>query len=224
MLPFHAVLYDMDGTLVDTEPMWAESERRIMATYGVEWTEADHAHCLGGPTGRVCRYMAGLVERTGAPAPPVEDVEAQFLGIMLDQLTADPPVPQPGVATLLAEVRASGIPTGLVSSSSRPLIKAVLSAIGTYWFDVTVSADDVDRHKPDPLPYLLTAEQLGVDPTWCVAIEDSPPGVGAALAAGASVVAVEDLATFEPRPRLAIVPTLAEVDLAELGRLFVPPA
>lgn len=219
-----AVLYDMDGTLVDTEPLWNEAERRIMAGYGVTWTEADHAHCLGGSTMRVCRYMVGLAERAGAEPPAVEDLAARFLETMLGQLTADPPEPQPGVAALLAEVRASGLPTGLVSSSSRPLMTAVLGAIGEHWFDVTVSANDVDQHKPHPLPYVATAQLLGVDPAWCIAIEDSPPGVASALAAGTSVVAVEHQAAFDPAPRLAVVPTLAGVDLSALRDLFVPPA
>ncbi|MFN8126940.1 MAG: HAD family phosphatase [Candidatus Nanopelagicales bacterium] len=224
MIPFQALLYDMDGTLVDTEPKWQESERTLMAGFGVPWTDADQAHCLGGSTDRVARYMADLVAAAGRPRPDPEDLADQFLVTMRDQLIADPPQPQPGVARLLRQVRDSGLPTALVSSSSRPLMDAVLAAIGSEWFDITISADDVERHKPDPLPYLRAAEILGVDPAWCLAIEDSPTGAEAARQAGAFVVAVEHLAVIPATTRRRVVTTLSGVGLPQLTEWFEPPS
>ncbi len=223
VIPFQALLYDMDGTLVDTEPKWQAAERSLMAGFDVTWTDADQAHCLGGSTERVTRYMADLVAATGRPRPDPADLAQHFLDTMRSQLLADPPEPQPGVAPLLREVRESGLPTALVSSSSRPLMDAVLAAIGSQWFDVTISADDVARHKPDPLPYLQAAAHLGVDPAWCLSIEDSPTGAASAQSAGTYVVAVEHMAVIDPAPRRTVLSTLAGVDLAALSDLFQPP-
>lgn len=223
MPPFHAVLFDMDGTLVDTEPLWQRAEHAIMADYGVTWTDADQAHCLGGSTDRVTRYMADLVAANGRTAPDPERLADRFLEVMLVQLRSHPPEPQPGVSRLLREVRQSGVPSALVSSSSRPLMDAVLSAIGSEWFDLTVSADDVVRHKPDPLPYLQAAAALGVDAAWCFVIEDSPTGAASASAAGSFVLAIEHMAVIEPWPRRVITGTLSGIGIDEMAELFQPP-
>lgn len=223
MTPFQGVLFDMDGTLVDTEPLWQQAETLLMAQYGVTWTEADQAHCLGGSTDRVARYMQGLIEGVGGTPPTTQDIARQFLDVMLRRLTEDPPEPQPGVERLLKEVRESGVPTALVSSSARPLMDAVLAAIGSHWFDLTVSADDVVRHKPDPLPYVQAAQTLGIDPHWCFAIEDSPTGAASASAAGAFVLCVEHMAVIEPGPRRLVVGTLSGIGLAQMGQMFEPP-
>lgn len=222
--PFEAVLFDMDGTLVDTEPLWQRAEEQLMAGYGVQWTAADQAHSLGGPTDRVAHYMADLVAATGQRRPEPAGLADVFLATMLDHLRRHPPQPQPGVAHLLRDVRDHGLATALVTSSSAELMDAVLDAIGSQWFDVTVNADDVERHKPDPLPYVRAAQQLGVDPRWSVAIEDSPTGATAANLAGCCVVAVEHLAIIPPHPRRSVLTSLAGVDVAELARMFQPPA
>lgn len=224
MLPFHAVLFDMDGTLVDTEPLWQQAETELMAGYGVEWTDADQAHSLGGSTDRVARYMVGLVEEAGGRPPTPEGLAQQFLDVMLARLLASPPEPQPGAARLLREVRDAGLPTALVSSSSRPLMDAVLAAIGSQWFDLTISADDVARHKPDPLPYVQAAQRLSVDPQWCFVIEDSPTGAASGNAAGAFVLAVEHLAVIAPQPRRVITSTLSGIGVDEMAEVFQPPA
>jgi len=139
-LPFTGVLFDMDGTLVDTEPMWQRAEQAIMAEYGVVWTHADQAHCLGGSSGRVTRYMSDLVAATGQPAPPPQSLAARFSELMLANLRDDPPGPQPGVAELLQQVRDHDLPTALVTSSTGDMMTLVLDAIGHHWFDVTVHA------------------------------------------------------------------------------------
>lgn len=224
VLPFEAVLFDMDGTLVDTEPLWQQAEERIMARFGVAWSEADQAHCLGGSTDRVARYMISLIEQAGRSAPSPEQLADLFLDTMLQRLIAEPPQLQPGVARLLHEVHETGKPTALVSSSSRPLMNAVLAAIGSHWFDLTISADDVTRHKPDPLPYLTAADLLHVDPRWSLALEDSPTGAASANAAGAFVLAVEHMAVIEAAPRRVVVGTLSGIGVTELAEMFVPPA
>ncbi len=223
MLPFESVLFDMDGTLVDTEPLWQQAEERLMAGFGVTWTEADQAHCLGGSTDRVARYMISLIERAGGRAPTPEQLADMFLDTMLQRLTAQPPQLQPGAGRLLREARDSGLPTALVTSSSRPLMDAVLAAIGSQWFDLAISADDVTRHKPDPLPYLTAAAGLGVDVRRSVALEDSPTGAGSANAAGAFVVAVEHMAVIEPADRRVIVTTLSGIGIDRLAELYEPP-
>lgn len=223
MLPFEAVLFDMDGTLVDTEPLWQQAETSLMARHGVVWSEADQAHCLGGSTDRVCRYMQRRIEEVGGVPPTVSEIAAEFLDVMLNRLTSEPPQTQPGAERILREVRESGVPTALVSSSSRPLMDAVLSAIGSHWFDLTVSADDVERHKPDPLPYLQAAAQLSVDPRWSFAIEDSPTGSASAQDSGAFVLGVEHMAVIAPAARRRVVTSLSGIGLAEMAQMFEPP-
>jgi HAD superfamily hydrolase (TIGR01509 family) len=222
-LPFSALLYDMDGTLVDTEPLWQECERVIMAGYGVTWGPENQAKSLGGSTERVTAYMADLIASSGRERPDPQMLADRFLTLMADLLRSTPPPTQPGVERLLRQVRESGIPTALVSSSSRVLMDAVLAAIGAQWFDVTVSANDVAAHKPDPMPYLSACDQLGVAPDWTLAIEDSPTGTDSATAAGAFVVGVQHMAAIAPHPRRRVVDTLAGVQLQDLAEWFEGP-
>jgi HAD superfamily hydrolase (TIGR01509 family) len=222
-LPFRAVLFDMDGTLVDTEPLWQSAEVALMARYGVVWTDEDQAKSLGGSTLRVANYMADLVARTGQDRPDPQHLAADFLATMLHELTTRPPSAQPGVTTLLTQVREVGLPTALVTSSSSELMEAVLAGIGRHWFDVTVNANDVERHKPDPLPYQQAARQLGVDPEWSVAIEDSPTGTAAATAAGCFVVAIEHMAAIDPAARREVVSSMEGVTVDWLSERFQPP-
>ena len=180
-----AVLWDMDGTIVDTEPYWFAAEYDVVAQHGDSWSD-DHARAVVGfdllDSGR---YM---IEHGGVRLTPHEIVE-----LMLDSVVANlkREVPwRPGARELLADVRSSGIPTALVTMSWQRFAMEVVNALPDGAFDVTVVGDDVEHGKPHPEPYLLAAERLGVDITKCIAIEDSPTGVASALSAGATVLAV----------------------------------
>jgi HAD superfamily hydrolase (TIGR01509 family) len=200
------VLFDMDGLLVDSEPLWLEAETAVMARLGAEWTAADQAQLLGGSLDRTVRYLLAKATR---PAPPGEVAEWLMSGVA--RLARDRGVPvQPGGRELLAEVAAAGLPHALVTGSERRFMDVVLDRTGLR-FDALVCADDVSATKPDPEPYLLAAKLLGADPARCVALEDSPNGVASAEAAGCRVIAVPSLIPVEPAPGRMVVRSLTEL-------------
>ncbi len=206
-----AVLFDMDGLLVDSEPLWFEVETEIMARMGSTWSRADQQHLVGGPLAHSLGYMLARATR-----PQPEQTVARWMADGITGLVRQRGVPMlPGARELRAEVSAAGVPCALVTSAQRELMEAVLEAIGVP-FDVTVCADDVRFGKPDPEPYLLGARRLGVDPAGCVALEDSPNGIAAAEAAGCAVIAVPNVAPVPPRPGRVIAASLREVTLARL--------
>jgi HAD superfamily hydrolase (TIGR01509 family) len=206
-----AVLFDMDGLLVDTEPLWLETETEVMARLGASWTPEDQQALLGGSMERTVAYLLSKATR---PAPP-ETVEGWMIEGMMDLVRAGRTVVRPGVRELLAEVAGAGLPHALVTSSQRAFAEAVLDATGIT-FPVTVCAEDVPAGKPAPDPYLLAAKLLDVDPGRCVALEDSPNGVASATAAGCRVLAVPSLLPIPPAPGRVVVASLAGVRLASL--------
>lgn len=180
-----AVLWDMDGTLVDTEPYWIRAEFDVVEMHGGTWSR-EHALALVGAD----LLDSGAYIRDNGPVPltPHEIVE-----LLLDRVIASvrQTIPwRPGARELLEEVRTSTTPSALVTMSWRRFAEPVVQALPVGSFDAVVVGDDVERGKPHPDPYLLAAERLGVDPRDCVAIEDSPTGVASALAAGCTVLAV----------------------------------
>ncbi|GAA3113532.1 HAD family phosphatase [Planomonospora alba] len=209
-----AVLFDMDGLLVDSEKIWFQVETEVMERLGGHWTPADQEHLVGGSMPSTVAYM---LEVSGAQADPA-DVAAWMLEGMTRRLAAGVEM-MPGAAELLAAVRRADLPTALVTSSSRPIAEACLKSIGRCNFDHVVTGDDVARPKPDPEPYLTAARLLGADPARCVALEDSPNGVTAATAAGCRVVAVPSVLPIPHAPGRLVVASLREVDLAALRAL-----
>jgi len=206
-----AVLFDMDGLLVDTEPLWLETETDVMARLGAPWTAEDQYALLGGSMARTVGY---LLAKATTPAPP-ETVERWMIEGVLARVRAGRVTVRPGVRELLAEVAVAGLPYALVTSSQRVFAEAVLDATGIT-FPLTVCAEDVTAGKPDPEPYLLAAKLLDADPARCVALEDSPNGVASATAAGCRVVAVPSLVPIPPAPGRVVVPSLAGVRLDSL--------
>ena len=205
------VLFDMDGLLVDSEPLWFEVECAVMARLDGRWSAADQQALVGGSLPHTVGY---LLDRAGRPASP-EEVGRWLVEGMTSLLMSRPLTLLPGAAELLAEVRDAGLPHALVTSSERPIMDAVLLQTGVS-FTATVCAGDVSRGKPDPEPYLHAAALLGVDPRCCVALEDSPNGVASAEAAGCRLVAVPSLVPISPRPGRLVAASLAQVDLAML--------
>jgi HAD superfamily hydrolase (TIGR01509 family) len=180
-----AVLFDMDGTLTDTEPLWDKALRAVAADFGGALTEAQRASLVGGNLPLTVRAMR---EATGTTASD-EEIASAVLKRIEELFAQDVPL-RPGAESLLSTVHEADIPAALVTSTHRAPAEAALRSLGTHWFDVVVTGDDVDRHKPDPLPYLMAARLLGVSAYDCVAIEDSRPGIASALAAGCAVIAV----------------------------------
>jgi len=215
-----AVLFDMDGLLVDTEPLWFEVESSVMARLGGEWTAADQRALVGGSLPRTVGYLLDRASGPGAAATEAE-VADWLLGGMADLLSSSDVTPLPGALELVGAVRAAELPYALVTSSERVIVDAVLRALARHGvaFDVIVSGADVRNPKPDPEPYQLAARLLGADPRCCVALEDSPNGVASAEAAGCVTVAVPGLAPVTEQPGRLIVRSLAELDLATLRSL-----
>lgn len=203
----------MDGTLVDTEPLWFAAEGQMVARFGGEWT-AERAHRM---VGLALMDGARVLQEYGVDLPAEQIVEE-----MLDHVVAglaDGVVWQPGALELVEELARAGVPCALVTMSFRRFVDAVVAQAPAGAFAAVVAGDDVTIGKPDPEPYLHAARLLGVDPADCVAIEDSPPGITAALASGARTLGVEHIVAVEPRPALSRVPSLAGIRLADLERI-----
>jgi HAD superfamily hydrolase (TIGR01509 family) len=213
-MALQAVLFDMDGLLVDTEPLWFEIESEVMARLGGDWSPADQAKLVGGSLQTTLDYLLGK-----ATTPVSRERLARWmLDGMVSRLNRSRVRPRPGAFDLLAEVQTAGVPYALVTSSERVIMEGVLRATGLR-FPVTVCAEDVTRIKPDPEPYLLATKLLGADPASSVVLEDSPNGVTAAEAAGCRVIAVPNVAAVPPAPGRVIVDSLTEVSLARLAEL-----
>lgn len=216
MTELAAVLWDMDGTLVDTEPYWIDSELELVARHAGTWTTAD-AHSIVG----FDLLDAGheLRTRGGVEMEPV-DIANWLLDRVIARVAEELPW-RPGARELLAECIAEGVPCAMVTMSWRSLADAVIAAAPAGSFAVSITGDEVTNGKPDPEPYLAAAAALGVDPRACVAIEDSPTGVASAVAAGCATLGVPHVVPVAAAPGLTIVDSLAGVDLARLRRLRV---
>jgi HAD superfamily hydrolase (TIGR01509 family) len=203
------VLFDMDGLLVDSEPVWSVAEAEIMAWLGGPWNLDIKARCVGRRIDEACRI---LVDVAGSAVPP-EEVADRLIARMCELFRADLPL-LPGAVELVDAARAAGVRTALVSSSFRALIDAALESIGADRFDVTVGGDEVGRAKPDPEPYLRAAAALGAHPADCVVVEDSAAGIASGRDAGCRTVVV---------PNVVAVPAgIADLEVAALTGLDVP--
>lgn len=185
-----AVLFDFDGTLVNTEPCWMAEEQAIVHRHGGEWTLADSHAVMGQSPHHVAQLM---IDRFPDPeGVDLEQLVQEWISAVIERVrqTPEEEIWMPGAWELLAEVQAQGIPVGLVTTSPRRCVEPIAERLGEHPFDAVVTADDVTRLKPDPMPYLRAAELLGVDPHECIVLEDSATGARAGLAAGCTVIRV----------------------------------
>ncbi len=213
-----AVLRDMDGLLVDTEPVWTIAEEELATQLGGVWSDKLKAKIAGT---RLDVSVPTILRHYGHEAAPATVAEAsawlmdRMVGLYATSVTV-----LPGALALLAAIDSAGLPQALVSSSYRALVDSVLTH-GFGPFALTLAGDEVVHAKPHPEPYLTAAARLGVDPGACVVLEDSGAGVQAAEAASCAVVAVPSVegVSFEPEPRRAVRTSLTGLTVDDLERL-----
>ncbi|MCU1418625.1 MAG: putative phosphatase [Schumannella sp.] len=208
-----AVFWDMDGTLVDTEPYWLSAETRLVESYGGVWSEADGLQLVGSSLER-----SAIILQSRGVTRSVDEIVSSLTDEVGAQIAESVPW-RPGARELLAALREARIPTALVTMSIGRMARQVVDAIGFDAFDVIVSGDLVANGKPDPDCYLLAAQQLGVDPRQSVAIEDSEYGVAAAVAAGMATIGVPLHVPLPASPAYTLWPDLdgsTPADLADV--------
>ncbi|HEY0497712.1 MAG TPA: HAD family phosphatase [Kutzneria sp.] len=214
-----AVLFDMDGTLIDSEKVWDVSLADLAASLGGTLTPETRDAMIGS---NMDRTMALMFDDLGLPHDRLAmDEGGRFLTKRTEELFREGLPWRPGAADLLVAVRRAGLPTALVTSTERALTEVALDTIGRDFFDVTICGDEVDgRNKPLPDPYLKAARLLGVDPAGCVAVEDSPTGSVSAAAAGCTVLVVPCDVDVPIGPGMVRRDTLVGVDVPALGALL----
>ncbi len=212
---FSAVLFDMDGTLVDTEPMWLASETELMLRFGYEWTSEDQAHCLGGPLDRVGQYMFDLAG--GAETP--DWFTDTLISLTESHLRHGASLMQ-GAQDLMSLCEGLNLPMALVSASPRVLVDAVLDNLVGHRFAISISSNDVTNVKPDPEGYLAAASFLDVAIEDCLILEDSATGVAAASASGGLVVAIPHLVPISASERVCVVDSVEELTRERLQILY----
>jgi HAD superfamily hydrolase (TIGR01509 family) len=217
--PVDAVIFDMDGLLVDSEPLWRIAEVETLSAVGVPITEQDAVQTTGLRTDEVVELWYA---RYPWPDPPQKEIEARIISRLI-ALARERGRVMPGVRETLHAVSGAGYPLAIASSSSSEIITAVLDTFGiAAYFQVTQSAEHEPYGKPHPGVYIEAARRLGVAPWRCLAFEDSPNGVIAAKAARMRCIAVPDPALADDRRLQAadlILPSLANFHLALLEQL-----
>jgi HAD superfamily hydrolase (TIGR01509 family) len=209
-----AVLFDMDGTIVDTEPYWMTAETELVHAWGGTWTQDDGLSLVGNGL----EVSAAVLQARGVGLGISEIIET-LTSRVIEQL-ADRGVPwRPGARELLREVREAGGKTALVTMSFRRLAEHIADAIPFDAFDVIVTGDEVEHPKPHPEAYLTAASKLGVAASDSVAIEDSLGGLAAAVAAGTVAIGVPHMVPLPETGEHTIWPTLEGRTLADLRRL-----
>jgi len=212
-----AALWDFDGTLADTEPLWVAAEYELINGLGHPWSD-DHAeHLVGNALLDSGAYILNVIGRPDLTPAWVVD---QLLGRVVQQLRTRPIPWRPGAIDLLESFRHAGVPCALVSASYRILLDAALAQLPAGTFQASVAGDEVTNGKPHPEPYETACAKLGVDARACVVFEDSGTGARSGNAAGALVLAVPNLVRIPPAPRRIHIDSLADLSAASVARLL----
>lgn len=213
MLRPDAVLWDLDGTLVDSEPDWMRAEHELADAHGAVWTHEDALSLVGSALPH-----AGAVLRDRGIALSAEQIVDVLVARVVESLGVGIPW-QPGARELLAELRDAGVPCALVTMSYTVIAEQIVAGAPAGTFQVVVTGDTVSNGKPHPEPYITAAELLCVDATRCVAVEDSLTGLASAHAAGAQVLGVQRAVAIPAAAGRSRVDTLDGLTIADLGRI-----
>lgn len=213
---FQAVLWDMDGTLVDTEPYWLKSEQAFANRHNAHWELGDAEQFIGYSlydTADLLRKKFNLQDHTD------QQIVDELTNGVVEQIEDELPF-RPGALELLKELRDKQIPTALVTMSMSDMAKSVVSRIPFKAFDVVLGGDQVQFGKPHPEPYLRAAEKLGLEPSECIALEDSKTGLTSAETAGTVAIGIPHIAKIPEQTGRILIDSLAGMTVAKLQRIY----
>ena len=212
MTEYAAVLWDLDGTIVDTEPLWMAAEHALAADHGKIWTEEDGLALVGNSLIGSGHYIREKLEIEMSAEEVVDYLVEQLAAALSEHIEW-----RPGARELIQGLDSAGLPQALVTMSYAPIADPVAASLP---FKAVVTGDIVSRPKPYPDPYLLAAELLGVDASDCLAIEDSGTGAASANAAGCDVLVVPHFVNVPEAERRIQIPTLEGMKPTDLAALF----
>jgi HAD superfamily hydrolase (TIGR01509 family) len=212
-----AVLFDMDGVIIDSEPLWSDAEKQLLARRNLPYSPSLKTAMMGRDARGAVGYLIEHYSLTESLGKLIEERNQLIAELFKEHLKAIP-----GALDLVRSVIAAGILTGLVSSSPKPLVELALEKlVTTGLFDLTLSGDQVVRGKPAPDIYITAAEKLGVKPEYCLVIEDAPHGVAAAKDAGMCCLAIgTSVSVVELAMADKVVSGFEEVDVQVLQSLM----
>jgi HAD superfamily hydrolase (TIGR01509 family) len=213
--PSFAVLFDMDGTIIDSEPYWMASEQSLAAEHNGTWTTIDSLDVIGKDLNESSKLFK---ERTNVPLG-IDEIKNRLSNDVQSKLSKEVPW-RPGAKELLLELRKRGVKTALVTMSLRRMAQQVVDAIPFDAFDVIVAGDDVTRGKPHPEAYEKAAGLLGFHPSKCFAFEDSITGLTSAEAAGTYAIGIPNIIEIPQKPGRVLWPTLEGVTFKQLRKLI----
>jgi HAD superfamily hydrolase (TIGR01509 family) len=213
-----AVLWDMDGTIVDTEPYWIEAEHGLVEAHGGTWSHEQAMQLVG----QSLVHSAGVLQRAGVKLE-VREIIDTLTAQVISRVRNHVPW-RPGARELLDELFTAGVRCALVTMSETPLAREIVASLPQPYFEFLVTGDTVTQGKPHPEAYLKAVELLqqqdpGLTAAHCVALEDSAPGVAAAVASGAVTVAIPHIVPLPEDPRRAMWDSLEDRTVADLEEL-----
>lgn len=210
-----AVLWDLDGTLIDSEPYWMKSERDLAERHDATWTDEDGKSLVG----MSLKDSSKIISEKMGISMPTDHIIQELTDSVTSQLSREIPW-RPGAQELLRELKRRGVKTALVTMSLRRMALQVVESIPFDAFDVVVAGDDVIHGKPHAEPYLKAASLLGVDPKDCVAFEDSISGILSAEAAGTKAVGIPNVVIIPAHEGRILWDTLQGKTIKDLRNLF----
>ncbi|MGO3147583.1 MAG: HAD family hydrolase [Leucobacter sp.] len=210
-----AALWDMDGTIIDSEPLWLGAEVVMLERYGIPVPPNIHERLIG----QGLTTAARVFQEFGVPLSVDEIIEEWANGVV-DGLAKTAPAWIPGALELLASFRELGIPNVLVTMSVRRIADAVLALLPAGTFVASITGDDVEFEKPHPDPYVRGAAALNVQASECIAFEDSIPGTASAVASGAFVIGIPNIVSLDGSDAHRVLPTLVDFDAIRMSALW----